>query len=488
MKKLTIIFTAFLLFISCNKKDEEKQNLLFDFGIGRYEEPFSGLLKSKPNLLVKSLKYPPFKWAASDTVILNKSFIIDFSEEAIHSNSTATISFVDSLYQPFNGLYFYCNGVPFEKGQHIIYADSTTKALNIKCHVLPQFGENLAKGHLIIQGNELDMVNLQALQQEYNVVADWQSEQKMGWPVMLWLSWLLVGILAVAIIVFVIYYIVLGLLWVAKSVANMFSKRSNRSDSFTNKIKKEAKSSGEEKPEKLSLNNRKHIHMLNYYNRNYNENNSIHKRACALRKMVYHYRRLSDDDLAITLSKLPNKTIVDIKAVIKTERLPRSNGKWTGEPGNSKWIFDDDFIPEIYNPNNLTWAKIREEYKKDHRIIISKGIKYKNNEIDLKSIAVAKVKVKFEKSNFKRGSGKKSIQVLAEEFFTKKLRRKIKKGGYKDYWEYKAVKKSDEIVKRTPFTPHEDYDCQTIYLVPKLVHDNISHYGGMALAKIIRGY
>lgn len=494
MKKLTILFTIFLFCLSCNKKSKEEQNLLFDFGKGKYEEPFTGLLKSKPGFLVKSLQYPPFKWFDSDTLVLNKSFIIDFNEEAIRSESTATIAFVDSLYQPFNGLKFYCNGIPFEKGKYIIHADSISKTLNIKCKVLPQFGQNLAKGHLIIQGHELDIVNSLALQEDYNVVADWQSEQKLSWPIMLWLSWILVGLLAVAVVAFILYWVFVGLSWVAKSVSTVFStifaKRSNRSKKLArnNEKKTETESSDEEKHKRPSLIDRYHIFMLKLYNRKYKVSNPVRKRGPALVKLLYHYKRLRPRYYyAITHSKLSHNTINDINKLRRKERRPKSNGQWSGKKGNSYWIFNDDYVPKEPKGNILTWIEIRKAYEEELDIKIPKGIKYKNNQIDLRSIAVAKVKVKYENSNFGRGGGN-GVQDHAIKPFTKKLKRKIKKGGYKDFWEYKnGFKYGEKFREKTVLVPHEDYDCETIYLVPKTIHDNLSHYGGISVCEVIRG-
>ncbi|MDH6344295.1 hypothetical protein M2480_003194 [Parabacteroides sp. PFB2-12] len=204
MKNALIILLILLACVSCNK--EEQENLpLFDFGKSEYEQPFVGLLKSEPSFLVKSLQYPPFKWLAPDTLMLEKSFVVDFNEEALRSKSQATISFVDSLYQPFEGLEFFCNGSPFVNNRYVINADSLTKTIDVQCKVHPRFNEQTANGFLVIHGEELDISNAIPLQQEYNVIADWQCEQKIGWPVTLWLLWLVVALLCLFFVIWLLY-------------------------------------------------------------------------------------------------------------------------------------------------------------------------------------------------------------------------------------------------------------------------------------------
>ncbi|MDL2309602.1 HNH endonuclease [Parabacteroides sp. OttesenSCG-928-B22] len=231
MKNILIILLVLLACVSCNK--EEQENLpLFDFGKSEYEQPFVGLLKSEPSFLVKSLQYPPFKWLAPDTLMLEKSFVVDFNEEALRSKSQATISFVDSLYQPFEGLEFFCNGSSFVNNRYVINADSLTKILNIQCKVHPRFNEQTANGFLLIHGEELDISNAIPLQQEYNVIADWQCEQKIGWPVTLWLLWLLCVLIVAIIIVCLLYIISIKLFesikFIIKSISEINKKDYSR--------------------------------------------------------------------------------------------------------------------------------------------------------------------------------------------------------------------------------------------------------------------
>lgn len=46
-------------------------------------------------------------------------------------------------------------------------------------------------------------------------------------------------------------------------------------------------------------------------------------------------------------------------------KLPQQNGEWTGLPGFSKWIPDDDFIPEQKNPHKKSWKEIKSDFHFD---------------------------------------------------------------------------------------------------------------------------
>lgn len=190
-----------VLVILTSCKESSEKSLMFDFGKGVYKEPFRGILKDKPYPFVQSLKYPPYKWFLSDTLVFNKTFIIDFNEEALRSNSTAEIAFVDSLYNPVKELQFDVNGQPISNNFFTVKADSLSKTLNIQCKVHPGFGEQHIAGFLIIRGSQLDVVNNTPLQQELNVVADWKLEQKYKTPWLLWILWLLTIVLILAVII-----------------------------------------------------------------------------------------------------------------------------------------------------------------------------------------------------------------------------------------------------------------------------------------------
>ena len=70
-----------------------------------------------------------------------------------------------------------------------------------------------------------------------------------------------------------------------------------------------------------------------------------------------------------------DKIIADIAfSNVRKERLPRSNGVWSGEPGDSTWIPDDDYIVKI-NGEDKPMLQLKEMYGFD-------GIEYKDGSPD----------------------------------------------------------------------------------------------------------
>lgn len=171
---------------------------------------------------------------------------------------------------------------------------------------------------------------------------------------------------------------------------------------------------------------------------------------------------------------------------------PENGGHWVGEKGKGVFYFDSDFVPsEKNNRNGWTWSQLVSEYKKDFRLNVDGGIRYNNFRIDIKPYAVASVKIQYENSDLSklrnRGGSGNTIQELAAPLFEKVLHDEIIKGGYSNFWEYKDGLLNGEFVRNTPLVIHEDYDGETLYLVPKYLHDNWKHYGGVALVGAIIG-
>ena len=80
-----------------------------------------------------------------------------------------------------------------------------------------------------------------------------------------------------------------------------------------------------------------------------------------------------DDDLE---NKIDN--FEKVESEIKY--LPKSDGVWEGDKGDSKWIPDDEKIPGKANSEGKTWADIKNEYDID-------GIEFVNGEPDFTETA-----------------------------------------------------------------------------------------------------
>ena len=155
--------------------------------------------------------------------------------------------------------------------------------------------------------------------------------------------------------------------------------------------------------------------------------------------------KIEDDNLE---KKLDNSEEVESEM----KYLPKSDGAWEGEKGDSKWIPDDEKIPGKANPEGKTWAEIKADYDID-------GVEYVQGEPDFTEIA--------------RG------EAHIEDFSDNRDK------NFKQADEYEAERRgcSPEDVKEwrkeNGYTWHERKDCETMDKVPSIIHNNIFHSGGI---------
>lgn len=139
-------------------------------------------------------------------------------------------------------------------------------------------------------------------------------------------------------------------------------------------------------------------------------------------------------------------------------RLPRS-GEWSGEPGNSTWTPNKDEVPSKANVDGKTWDDIL----KDHGI---DGIPFKDGEPDFSEVS--------------RGT------VEIDDFSTKRFGA----GGNFDQADAKLAEQKgctlEDVQKwraENDYTWHEKQDCKTMQKVPREVHHNVPHTGGISILK-----
>ena len=156
------------------------------------------------------------------------------------------------------------------------------------------------------------------------------------------------------------------------------------------------------------------------------------------------------------------------------KNIPTSGGRWTGEPGDSVWIPDDNVIPPdkgYSNMHNKTWRQIKAENG------IS-GIRFADGRADFSP--VAKYTVSFD---WEQELGHDGIRHLIDTGDRQYLHESAfallaKKLG-------KSVQEVKEYKERLNLVWHEEPDCTTLRLVSREVHDNIRHFGGIAMLAII---
>ena len=129
------------------------------------------------------------------------------------------------------------------------------------------------------------------------------------------------------------------------------------------------------------------------------------------------------------------------------------NGSWDGFRGRSMWRPDREAIPTRYNPDGLTCGQILDKYGIE-------GIEYKEGDPDFSPISKGKVEI----DDFT--DDRTSNFAQADEALAKQ------KGCSPE-----EVKKWRE---ENGYTWHECRDCKTMQKVPREVHNNMDHSGGVS--------
>ena len=389
-KLLIDLFGVILLRPCVSCKKEEPTIISVDFGEGKYKEPFRGFLSSHPQWLVATLDWPVFRSLRPDTLVLTKTIELEFNEDAVRSHSEAVIQFVDDSCNRLEGVKVYCNDLPIGKEGFRINASSEPQLVKIAYKIDPLKKKCTETGLFIVSGVELDEVNKVKLYSEApQSVADWTFSQKVGWPLLLWLLWLIMAIVIIALAVGLIMLIVKAIGAIVRNVSpNMYG-------------------------------------------------------------LQPHNGKFSP------------------------KRLPKSQGHWTGEPGNSKWIPNRDFIPKNRNYGNRygkSMGQIMDENNTD-------GIVFRNNEPDFSPYAKYETKVDYEH--------------LPQKIHNQLLKEKPQRTALHDFAFNKIAKENGmtydeilEIKRELNLTPHETLDGR-IQLVPYEIHENIEHEGGVALFRAL---
>ena len=153
--------------------------------------------------------------------------------------------------------------------------------------------------------------------------------------------------------------------------------------------------------------------------------------------------------------------------------IPRSGGRWSGEAGNSIWMPDNNLVPErnMYsNPDGMTWRKILDFYK------VKNGILFQEGEPVFDELAWEEVVLRYEDIGrnelLRLQQNERSVlHNLAFDTLAKSKR-----------WSLEQTYKYKE---ENNLVWHEKSDCKTLLLVPRMIHDNITHYGGVSMLRCL---
>ena len=135
---------------------------------------------------------------------------------------------------------------------------------------------------------------------------------------------------------------------------------------------------------------------------------------------------------------------------------PVENGEWIGERGNSKWYPDKDFIPKKANFEKKSWVEILEKHGVDN-------INFKDGEPDFSCISKGNIEIDNFSDNRTDNFDKADIELAKIHGCSP---------GEVKKWR-----------KENAYTWHECKDMKTMQKVPSIVHNNISHSGGISEVK-----
>lgn len=138
------------------------------------------------------------------------------------------------------------------------------------------------------------------------------------------------------------------------------------------------------------------------------------------------------------------------------KNCPIENGEWSGERGDSKWKPEREYVPLKANPEGKTWGEILDKYGID-------GIKFKDGEPNFSEISKGNVEIEPFTDSRSDNFDKADIELAKQRGCTpKEVKQWRKENGY---------------------TWHECRDMKSMQKVPSIVHNNISHSGGISEVK-----
>lgn len=474
MKQSVYLLLMAFFVVACNNSTSDEL-AVFDFGKGKYKQPFVGWLKSEPEILVKSLKYPPYKWFAPDTLVLGAEFNIDFNDESVRSKSSATLRFADTLAHPVSGVEFFCNEQPIRDGGIAVEAsDNDRQHVKIKCKVQPKVGERRVVGYLIADGNELDEINEIPLQHEQNVVAKWSLEQKYGWPIMLWLLWAL----TVVLILVALYFLIKGLVLLFIAVGKYLAAIKIPSIALPKLGKKAANhrgtghDNGPENPNPC---------YLCAMERHLYSNMSVADKYYILEKIRLELDKLYENDRK-TYDKCQKELKENTWKALEEAwsfRYPKSNVSWGG--ANNKTCSLN--LSHKYYSECSDKGFVRCVYD-EHGSPDFGEVTFPGSVVDISdlydSLSIYQIQ--------KRGGSENSLQGIAQRRMAENLEQTVRAWAKKRNVAYDPKNNNSFYAWRDELNlvPHEDPDCRKMRLVYRPAHEAFVHRGGVSNAVNIK--
>lgn len=200
------------------------------------------------------------------------------------------------------------------------------------------------------------------------------------------------------------------------------------------------------------------------------------EKLAALKSFDEELHKLPQEEQDKIYNNLGKNEQTALEKYWESNPLPRNNGHWDGQPGNSNWIPDKNYVPLNKTYNNMD-GKTMGQIMSENGVL---KIPYKNGYLDASSIAKYSVKIDY------RELGKDGLNKLVKE----KDREQLHELAFKKLSEKlnMPIEEVKDMKNKLRLVWHEDPDLKTLYLVPREIHDNLSHSGGIKLISCIADF
>ena len=209
--------------------------------------------------------------------------------------------------------------------------------------------------------------------------------------------------------------------------------------------------------------------------------NELSQSAVALAALQQKLDSLSADVKQREFDKLSKNTqnaLDDLWAELFSntgrKNIPQKDGRWSGEPGDSIFYPSPMVIPpdkQYSNMQNKTWSQI---LKENH----IQGIAYRDGRADFSTVQRDFVTFDWQQALGRAGI-ERLVQTSDRQYLHEAAFALLAKKWRLSVLETKAIKERENLVW------HEEPDCTTLRLVSREVHDNLKHFGGIAMLKIL---
>ena len=195
----------------------------------------------------------------------------------------------------------------------------------------------------------------------------------------------------------------------------------------------------------------------------------------SLDKMDGEVKQRAFDRLPIKMQHMLDELWGQLYSDKGRKNIPQSDGCWSGEAGNSIWMPNRDCVPPNKGYSNMhlkTWGRILDE---NH----IESIRFIDGRADFSPITDIAITQDWELLIGNEGLMNLCNTGNREQLHEAAFEQMRILRGYSDIQEARAYKEKRNLVW------HEEPDCHTLRLIPREVHDNIKHFGGIAMLQIV---